>query len=100
MSSRGPKYMLNLGAPVIDSVPVQSGATVYVPTPPVASLIIVPSMFTVPNGHIWPFIPPSENFSRRCKNEDSFDEPPKPNTRTCEHNGKSAAIPESIVLPR
>jgi adenylate cyclase len=27
-------------------------------------------------------------------------EPPKPNTGTCEHNGKRAAIRESIVLPR
>src|SRR5206468_3866446 len=42
--------MLKLGPLVIDRVPVQSAATVYVPTPPVASIIIKPPMFTVPNG--------------------------------------------------
>src|SRR2546430_15198616 len=60
-------------------------------------MIIVPSMFTVPNGLN---VVPSPLNWRRCKNEDSFGRAAETNTRTCEHNGKSAAIRESIVLPR
>ena len=87
--------MLKLGPSVIDSVPVQSAATVQVPTPPVASIIIVPPMFPVPNG--LNVVPSPLN---RRQNEDSFGRAAETNTRTCEHNGKSAAIRESIVLPR
>jgi len=56
-----------------------------------------PPMFSVPNGLN---VVPSPLNRRRCENEDSSGRAAETNTRTCEHNGKSAAIRESIVLPR
>src|SRR6266404_6173070 len=66
--------------------------------------------FSLLSCHFWPFTgvlrkifgsltrKVSETFARRCKNEDSFGRAAKTNTRTCEHNGNSAAIRESIRL--
>jgi hypothetical protein len=68
--------------------------------------------FSLLSCHFWPFTEVLrkifgsltrevlETFARRWKNEDSFGRAAETNTRTCEHNGKSAAIRESIVLPR
>jgi hypothetical protein len=43
---------------------------------------------------------PSENFAWGYKNGDPFGRAAETNTCMCEHNGESAAIHESMVLPR
>jgi hypothetical protein len=58
-------------------------------------MIIVLPTFTAPNG--LDVVPSPLN---RRQNEDSFVRAAETNTCTCEYNGKSAAIRESIVLPR
>src|SRR6266480_6150817 len=64
------------------------------------SCFSLPWLSTV-GGHIWPFTPSFGKFCPALQKRRFFRarRAAETNTRTCEHNGKSAAIRENIVLP-
>src|SRR5438093_5582697 len=61
-----------------------------------------PSWLPTVGGHILPFTPSFGKFCAALQKRRFFRarRAAETNTRTCEHNGNSAAIRESIVLPR